>query len=226
MSALVNGFPDSCEDGVLSAISNLQLLGFLKVSEFSPKGDVYILPGKKNEALTIVNSDRLVENESAFDNNYDAGLRPWIVSRKPASVSASLKISGINTAIREDFGPQRLLKGIVVKALSPNVKRLSMAFVLVIGILGLLAGVGQIQTAQSPSHQLVHFQTAHEQFAIRQTDDNNAGYVTVITLDDNSTILHSSKHVLSPAVVVVETYNNSTVTFETYVRTVHELPQE
>ena len=40
LSTLVSGFPDDCEDSVLSAVSNLKLHGYLVLDDYQPNGFV------------------------------------------------------------------------------------------------------------------------------------------------------------------------------------------
>jgi len=42
LSTLVSGFPDDCEDSVLSAVSSLKLHGYLVLDDYQPNGYVSI----------------------------------------------------------------------------------------------------------------------------------------------------------------------------------------
>jgi hypothetical protein len=57
LSTLVNGFPDDCEDSVLSAVSSLKLHGYLLLDDYRPDGDVSINKERRKEVLQIVDSD-------------------------------------------------------------------------------------------------------------------------------------------------------------------------
>jgi hypothetical protein len=57
LSSLVNGFPDNCEDNVLSAISNLKLQGYIMLNDYQPNGYVSINRKRRKEILQIVDSD-------------------------------------------------------------------------------------------------------------------------------------------------------------------------
>ncbi|MDQ3835701.1 MAG: hypothetical protein M3270_02030 [Thermoproteota archaeon] len=75
LSALVSGFPDDCEDGVLSAVSNLKLHGYIILNDYQPNGDVLINRERRREILRIVdpdiNSDKLEVSE--INKNYHNG---------------------------------------------------------------------------------------------------------------------------------------------------------
>src|SRR5919202_3556388 len=57
LSTLVSGFPDDFEDNVLSAVSSLQLHGFVVLDDSQPNGDVSINRERRKEILQIVDSD-------------------------------------------------------------------------------------------------------------------------------------------------------------------------
>jgi hypothetical protein len=57
LSTLVSGFPDDCEDNVLSAVSSLKLHGFVALDDYQPNGDVSINRERRKEILQIVDSD-------------------------------------------------------------------------------------------------------------------------------------------------------------------------
>jgi hypothetical protein len=57
LSTLVSGFPDDCEDSVLSAVSSLKLHGFVLLDDYQPNGDVSINRERRKEVLQIVDSD-------------------------------------------------------------------------------------------------------------------------------------------------------------------------
>jgi hypothetical protein len=57
LSTLVNGFPDDCEDSVLSAISSLRLDGYILLDDYQPNGYVSINRERRKEILQIVYSD-------------------------------------------------------------------------------------------------------------------------------------------------------------------------
>lgn len=56
-STLVSGFPDDCEDSVLSAISSLKLHGYVILDDYQPNGYVSINRERRKEILQIVDSD-------------------------------------------------------------------------------------------------------------------------------------------------------------------------
>ena len=57
LSILVSGFPDDCEDSVLSAVSSLKLHGYLVLDDYQPNGYVSINRERRKEILHIVSSD-------------------------------------------------------------------------------------------------------------------------------------------------------------------------
>jgi hypothetical protein len=57
LSTLVSGFPDDCEDGVLSAVSGLKLQGYVLLDDYQPNGYVSINRERRKEVLQIVDSD-------------------------------------------------------------------------------------------------------------------------------------------------------------------------
>lgn len=56
-STLVSGFPDDCEDSVLSAISSLKLHGYVTLDDYQPNGYISINRERRKEILQIVDSD-------------------------------------------------------------------------------------------------------------------------------------------------------------------------
>ncbi len=63
LSLLVGGFPDDCEDSVLSAISTLRLQGYILLDDYQPNGYVSINRERRKEILHIVNSDIINSNK-------------------------------------------------------------------------------------------------------------------------------------------------------------------
>jgi hypothetical protein len=57
LSTLVSGFPDDCEDNVLSAVSSLKLQGYLVLDDYQPNGYVSINRERRKEILQIVDTD-------------------------------------------------------------------------------------------------------------------------------------------------------------------------
>ncbi len=57
LSTLVSGFPDNCEDSVLSAISSLRLHGYILLNDHQPNGYMSINRERRKEILQIVDSD-------------------------------------------------------------------------------------------------------------------------------------------------------------------------
>ena len=57
LSALVNGFPDDCEDGVLSAVSSLRLQGYILLNDYQPNGYVFLNRERRKDILQILDPD-------------------------------------------------------------------------------------------------------------------------------------------------------------------------
>ena len=57
LSALVNGFPDDCEDGVLSAVSSLRLQGYIMLNDYQPNGYVSLNRERRKHILQILDPD-------------------------------------------------------------------------------------------------------------------------------------------------------------------------
>ncbi len=73
LSALVSGFPDDCEDGVLSAVSNLRLQGYIMLNEYQPNGYVSFNRERRKDILQIldpdINSDKLKAPHTKENHN-------------------------------------------------------------------------------------------------------------------------------------------------------------
>jgi hypothetical protein len=73
LSALVSGFPDDCEDGVLSAVSNLRLQGYIMLNEYQPNGYVSFNRERRKAILQIldpdINSDKLEAPHTKENHN-------------------------------------------------------------------------------------------------------------------------------------------------------------
>ncbi len=65
LSSLVSGFPDDCEDSVLSAISSLRLQGYILLDDYQPNGYVSINRERRKEILHIVNLDICLHNSES-----------------------------------------------------------------------------------------------------------------------------------------------------------------
>ncbi len=68
LSVLVSGFPDDCEDSVLSAISSLRLQGYITLDDYQPNGYVSINRERRKEILLIVDSDIINSNKLEDQN--------------------------------------------------------------------------------------------------------------------------------------------------------------
>jgi hypothetical protein len=116
LSTLVSGFPDDCEDNVLSAVSSLKLHGFVVLDDYQPNGDVSINRERRKEILQIVDSDiyshelKQAPHRNEKSNNENNSIRektsfPRIITRYQnsqgirAMAISSLLIVGIISAI-------------------------------------------------------------------------------------------------------------------------------
>ena len=115
LSTLVSGFPDDCEDSVLSAVSSLKLHGFVLLDDYQPNGDVSINREHRKEILQIVDSDIYSHeleaphrNEKSYNDNNSMREKesfPPIITKNRSSQAiramaiSSLLIVGIISAI-------------------------------------------------------------------------------------------------------------------------------
>jgi hypothetical protein len=136
LSALVSGFPDDCEDNVLSAVSSLKLHGYLVLDDYQPNGYVSINRERRKEILQIVDSDiSLHKSETPFVK--DKNSIPTRGQRSPHQVTAGYEIS-------------------------PGIRAIAISSLLIVG---LVSAIGiSIPTATSPDSEFVAYPefTAHE----------------------------------------------------------------
>jgi hypothetical protein len=114
LSGLVSGFPDDCEDSVLSAISSLKLQGYILLDDYQPNGYVSINRERRKEILYIVNSDICSHNpesspikEESYTDTHINEKRSFgqIITRYPISQAiravalSSLLIIGLVIAL-------------------------------------------------------------------------------------------------------------------------------
>ncbi|MFL6522332.1 MAG: hypothetical protein ACJ71B_02505 [Nitrososphaera sp.] len=109
LSTLVSGFPDDCEDGVLSAVSSLRLHGYINLNDYQLNGHVAINRERRKEILRIVDptitSDELEVLETNKNNYNGAPLNKksfghiisnYATSQKARTIAiSSLVIVGI-----------------------------------------------------------------------------------------------------------------------------------
>jgi hypothetical protein len=76
LSALVNGFPDDCEDGVLSAVSSLRLQGYIMLNDYQPNGYVSLNRERRKHILQIldpdINSDKFEALHTKKEENHNS----------------------------------------------------------------------------------------------------------------------------------------------------------
>lgn len=113
-STLVSGFPDDCEDSVLSAISSLKLHGYVMLDDYQPNGYVSINKERRKEILQIVDSDIYPHKSEALhtrEDNYSVAVKAkkgfvrFAVTRYPMSQGvraiaiSSLLVFGLVSAL-------------------------------------------------------------------------------------------------------------------------------
>jgi hypothetical protein len=92
LSTLVSGFPDDCEDSVLSAVSSLKIHGYILLDDYQPNGYVSINREHRKEVLQIVDSDIYSHEIKAKHTKEESG--PIIREKKGfAKVAARYPIS-------------------------------------------------------------------------------------------------------------------------------------
>jgi hypothetical protein len=75
LSTLVSGFPDDCEDSVLSAISSLRLHRYILLDDYQFSGYISINRERRKEILQIVDSDiylHKLEAPHTIENYYNS----------------------------------------------------------------------------------------------------------------------------------------------------------
>jgi hypothetical protein len=122
LSILVNGFPDDCEDGVLSAVSRLKLQGYILIDDYQPNGYVSINRERRKEVLQIVNSD-IYSQELEAQHTKEKSGSPFKEKKGFATIaprySVSQAIRAIAISILVVFGIISAL-GISMPTTSPD----------------------------------------------------------------------------------------------------------
>jgi hypothetical protein len=139
LSILVSGFPDHCEDDVLSAVSSLKLQGYLVLDDYQPNGYVSINNARRKEILKIVDSD--------------------IHSYKFESLP--LKEKDDDTSIPAKKSPPQVTVG---HSIAPGIRTIAFTSLLIVG---LVSAIGiSLPTATSPDSELAayHEYTAHKKW--------------------------------------------------------------
>jgi hypothetical protein len=79
LSALVNGFPDDCEDDVLSAVSSLRLQGYIMLNDYQPNGYLSLNRERRKDILQIldpdINSDKLEALHAKEENHNSISIK-------------------------------------------------------------------------------------------------------------------------------------------------------
>ena len=144
LSALVNGFPDDCEDNVFSAVTSLKLQGYLVLDDYQPNGYVWLNKARRKEILHIVDS-------GIHPHGFESPLHVKEKDDDSSSLSTPAKKSPHQVTARH-----RTLPGIRTIAFSSLL------------IVGLVSAIGiSLPTATSPDSDLVayHEYTAHKKWS-------------------------------------------------------------
>jgi hypothetical protein len=113
LSTLVGGFPDDCEDGVLSAVSSLRLHRYINLNDYRPNEHVSINRERRREILRIVDPDitsdklEVTETNENYHNStpldkksFGHALSIYATSRTARTIAiSSLAIAGIIFAL-------------------------------------------------------------------------------------------------------------------------------
>ncbi len=105
LSVLVSGFPDDCEDSVLSAISSLRLQGYITLDDYQPNGYLSINKDRRKEILQIVDSDINSNKLEAKDTNKNYHNRSPLEKKSSGQIvtgypiSQAMKTIGISSLI-------------------------------------------------------------------------------------------------------------------------------
>jgi hypothetical protein len=127
LSVLVSGFPDDCEDDVLSAISRLRLHGYVHLDDYSHNGQLSISNERRKEVLQIVDSH-------IYPSNPD--------TQNTVEKSAS--------TIKE-----KVERSMPTKARYPNSKGSRTITISLLLILGIVSALGMSLPATSPDTEFV-----------------------------------------------------------------------
>jgi hypothetical protein len=113
LSDLISGFPDDCEDSLLSAISSLKLHGYIMLDDYQPDGYVSINRDRRKEILLIVDSDiyshnlevkHTMENHNSIPieekNSFGQVIARYSISQRIRTIAiSSLLIVGLVIAL-------------------------------------------------------------------------------------------------------------------------------
>lgn len=149
LSTLVSGFPDDCEDSVLSAVSSLKLHGYLVLDDYQPNGYVSINRERRKEILQIIDADiSLHKSETPFVK--DKNSIPIQGERSRHQITARYEIS-------------------------PGIRAIAISSLLIVG---LVSAIGiSIPTTTSPDSEFVAYPeyTAPEKWSSAHGADGHEG---------------------------------------------------
>jgi len=129
LSVLVSGFPDDCEDSVLSAISSLRLQGYIMLDDYQPNGYVSINRERRKDILHIVNSN--------------------IDSHDPKS--SHIKEDYTDTPVKEKRGFDQMIAGYPI---SQAIRAVALSSLLIVG---LVIALGSSVSTTSPDTEYVAY---------------------------------------------------------------------
>ncbi len=131
-STLVSGFPDDCEDSVLSAISSLRLHGYVMLDDdYQPNGYISVNRERRKEILQIVDSDIYPHKSEALHTTQ--------------SYSAPIK----EKKGFAHFGVRRY-------PISQGIRAIAISFLLVFGLISAIA-ISMPTTTTSPDTEFVTY---------------------------------------------------------------------
>jgi hypothetical protein len=150
LSTLVSGFPDDCEDNVLSAVSSLKLHGYLVLDDYQPNGYVSINRERRKQILQIIDADiSLHKSETPFLKDKNTTI-PIQGERSPHQITARYEIS-------------------------PGIRAIAISSLLIVG---LVSAIGiSIPTTTSPDSEFVAYPeyTAREKWSSAHGADGHEG---------------------------------------------------
>ncbi len=150
LSTLVSGFPDDCEDNVLSAVSSLKLHRYLVLDDYQPNGYVSINRERRKEILQIIDADiSLHKSETPFLKDKNTTI-PILGERSPHQITARYEIS-------------------------PGIRAIAISSLLIVG---LVSAIGiSIPTTTSPDSEFVAYPeyTPHEKGSSAHGADGHEG---------------------------------------------------
>jgi hypothetical protein len=151
LSTLVSGFPDNCEDNVLSAISSLKLQEYVMVDNYQPNGYVSINRERRKEILQIVDSD-------IYSHKLEA---PHAKEKSSASIEEKKSLTQIATRY----------------PISQGIRAIAISSLLIVGLVSAL-GVSMPTTSPDTEFVAHHQYTAHKKWSNAHGAGDHEGDMT------------------------------------------------